>query len=889
MTSTLAASNLRLALSAGANGKDSTLSPAPPKTMIALRRRAAPQEVCRIGPAAQQILSAFERVLTIRKSESLLIWPQRPDGVAVFHSLAALSRLPQCDGDGFTTIFFPWSRNTGGTQRTVLVDRDELVKATLPPLNRVLPNGRQDRALAYLLALHSIKHLLTSGKANRKWKKKADTDPGLFHPTLYEIMPQIGILGDSIRSYEDQFLRRLRRLTWIDERADYIEAANHPSQTPFFLFGIHAQAKRQKIWREAGLDPAHGGVLPNLILLDLNRRARNRLGDKWRQEVSAFLGSVEELYGPSCPPALAFTDDVFVLQALRWELLKEHDLKRGFAKKSKNPPVAQLVLSPKGDLFAQDVIGPGTLSEVTAEVYGADILSFVDFGLKLQRSLASAQDGEIAEAVGTAIDVLQALIGLPGHPKALFDFITENYDGTERDNLQARYDHLAPRGKIKSALQLGFAGAQHAELSQFLEAYDKLCNVAANHNPGAQLFDDCVHGLMRKGTRSILVFSSELLRGFAEWRIENDAAFGDVRDIAAKKLRLVDRREAIEELELDQREQQLFQRIVFIEPHVDDFLHVLTRPWLPEKVIILAHLARAEHALRRIRILLQLEGVEPVAEKLRAVEKEFVCALDGRAIDIPDVDAAPGLPRLGTLDLTATAMSGVGPTRIIRTSGELQIRAFDGSDFALYDPEALQVFSRRCAKDLQAGNQVCVFSPDFVDAAREKLNLTANASDVLTLYHQEVAQAAERLPGADMTAKAAEIRDRMLKIDPSLSLPGLPSLREWIDVVPLIDAPRSEVRPHAPRDRRHYLCFMKALGISDDLARHYWDFGIFWTRSIRIRKGAEFHQVFLGILIDPHGAASRLPDKRRHEIWRIYETAEHHIVTVLSNEREGRA
>jgi hypothetical protein len=80
---------------------------------------------------------------------------------------------------------------------------------------------------------------------------------------------------------------------------------------------------------------------------------------------------------------------------------------------------------------------------------------------------------------------------------------------------------------------------------------------------------------------------------------------------------------------------------------------------------------------------------------------------------------------------------------------------------------------------------------------------------------------------------------------------------------------------------------MKALGISEDVARHYWDWGIFWTRSMRIRTGAAFHQVFMGILIDPHGTASRLPETRRHEVWRIYETAEHHVVTVLSNEQEA--
>ena len=105
----------------------------------------------------------------------------------------------------------------------------------------------------------------------------------------------------------------------------------------------------------------------------------------------------------------------------------------------------------------------------------------------------------------------------------------------------------------------------------------------------------------------------------------------------------------------------------------------------------------------------------------------------------------------------------------------------------------------------------------------------------------------------------------------------------------LVDAPRDEVRPQAPRDRRHYLCFMKALGIAEDVARHYWDWGIFWTRSMRIRSGNAFHQVFMGVLIDPYGAMSRLPESHRQEVWRIYETAEQHVVAVISNEPEGNA
>ena len=304
---------------------------------------------------------------------------------------------------------------------------------------------------------------------------------------------------------------------------------------------------------------------------------------------------------------------------------------------------------------------------------------------------------------------------------------------------------------------------------------------------------------------------------------------------------------------------------------------------------MLCHLARAKQILQRAEAFLQLDGVAPVEWNLLIVQESFQKALSGHTIEIPDLDSVLLPPRLGTIDLTGPHMPGAGPTRIIRTSGDVQIRAFDGTELAVYDPDALQPFSRRLAKDLQPGDQICVFSPDFVDAAREKLHLSATAPEVLTLYHKTVAEAAARLPGQDMTAKADALRNLIMKIDSSLSLPGPQSIRQWIDVADLIEAPRDEVRPQAPRDLRHYLCFMKALGIADDVARHYWDWGIFWTRSMRIRSGNAFHQVFMGVLIDPDGAVSRLPEAHRQEVWRIYETAEQHLVAVTSNDPEGSA
>ena len=858
---------------------------AAPEVVPTLRRRSNTNSLCSPGPAARNVLKTLERVLASHESEALLLWPQRPDSVAVFHALASLSRLPDCHTRRLATLLFPWTRNTAGIQRSVVVDRDFLDDAILQALKKVLPDTETHAAFGYLMALHSLRHILASGKKDKRFRRSLKDDPGLAYPTLFEIMPQCGIKEDGLHGYADQFLRRLRRHTWIGDRTQHIDAATDPCRTPFFLFGVHSDGAHTRLLRGAGLDVQRGGRKPDLVLIDLTRGARGRL-EPWRQATPRFLGLLTDLYGRDAPPALAITEDVFVLEALRWDVLKKYDVRRTVTVDDKRPRPAAVILSRSPDPLCQATIGPTVPCSVNAEVYGTDVLNVVDTGLKLRRSLLNAGEQDIASAVTAAVTVAQAIVGLPGSQRQLHDFLTSNYEGRERDTIGSRYDHLTPISKMRSLLDCGVAGQYHGALSRFLSSFDTLCCVAATESPGQKLFDEQLRRLLETDERLIVVCSSEFLRGFVEWRVETDPELDSARLHLAERLLLLDRREAVEELDVHQQGDKRPGRILFVEPFADDLLHVLTSPWRPTQALILTNLARAEQILRRVRILLDLPGTEAVRPVLADVQVEFDRVLQGRVSEVPDLEAEIPLPRLGTIDLTVPGAPGYDSARLIATSSGLRIRAFDGSEVALYDPDALQVFSRKRAKDLTPGDQICVFSLDFVAAARERLNLTADAPEVLSLYHNTVIKARRELPGVELSAQVAALRQRMLAVDPTLDLPGEPAMRHWLDVAHLIDAPRHRVRPQAPRDRHHYLCFMKALGVGEEVSRHYWDWGIFWTRSMRIRSGSSFHQVFMGILVDPHGTVSRLPEKRRQEVWRIYETAEQHVVTIVSNDAD---
>jgi hypothetical protein len=305
-------------------------------------------------------------------------------------------------------------------------------------------------------------------------------------------------------------------------------------------------------------------------------------------------------------------------------------------------------------------------------------------------------------------------------------------------------------------------------------------------------------------------------------------------------------------------------------------------PNCPGRVVLICNLARAEQLLRRVKILLGLDGVAQAQTLLLVLQAALEQAMSGHNVEFHETDYEPHHVRYGLLDLTADNPHSTAPIWNIEMSSHLRIRAYENTEFALYDADGFHKFSRRVLKNLQPGDQICAFDSDFVTAARDKLKLKAAAPEILRKYHHEVARAVERIPGSDLTEKAKRVRGRMMPVETSASFPGIDDVRRWMKVAELVDAPPTAVLPTAPRQRKLYLTFTSALGISEDLAQHFWDFGILLTRSNRIRTGASFHDVFMGILIDPSGTLSRLPEEVRSEVWRVHNHAEEHVSTIVS-------
>src|ERR1700722_8233684 len=127
---------------------------------IQLRRQGS-ESLYELGPFAADFVGVFERTLREKTSESLLVWPETVHGISVAHALASLARISVCDTQRLTTVFFPWNRNSSAIQKSLLVDRSQIIESALKPLNRIHSQKPQHPAFGYLLALLSMKDLAT--------------------------------------------------------------------------------------------------------------------------------------------------------------------------------------------------------------------------------------------------------------------------------------------------------------------------------------------------------------------------------------------------------------------------------------------------------------------------------------------------------------------------------------------------------------------------------------------------------------------------------------------------------------------------------------------------------------------------------------------------------
>jgi hypothetical protein len=853
-----------------------------------LRMLECPDVPLLLSEGAQSLLSLYEQTIHCNETRIALVAPARLGELSMLHSLAALNRIETCDRERLTTMLFPWSRSGAIYQRKLLVDRPMLcarISRALSQLDGRPPTQRD----SYILAINS----LNDATKHDALMEKLQTDPTAEHPTLFEIMPYLGVHRSSVVSSSGRFLERLRKYTWLNRGGSrQLRDASEPATAPFFLIGIGGDASERDVLIKAGLDPARGGRKPDLLLLDMTIRRRDRLGTDWKKTLSGFLDAVLELYadvGP--PPVFAVTDDIYCLESLAFTVLKDWDKWRlPTNPRAGTAPRTSLVLKVEPG-FSGGALDVGTdLPKVTTSVFGTDLLRVVEAGYRVRRKLLDDGEKELGNLAGAAANVVQNLATLPGQPKMFFDYLREEFEGYQLKHRGDKYDAPAVQAELRAAREGGIAGRHHAELIEFSTSFETLITSINRENAGRKLFDETLRRLEKKKERAFIVFPSPFLRDFASWRVQKDFFLFDIRYAVGKSIVFATPREVGEFL--DPFVQQYGDGktvLICIEPSFDVVMNLLCRHSLPKRWIIQCSLPRATQLARRLRLTSELDGAQPIAARLGSIVEELERSSSGHTANISGFDPEAPYAARTMIDLTGGAgPGGEFPTRRIELSTGASIRAYENSELAVYDAGELDDFEKRAASLIAPGDRVCVFTDELSDLARGMLKHTVDAPEILALYHRKVLEAAEGLPGSSIAQKAVHLRDRMQELSPDMELPSVGAMQYWLDVRNLLHMERSEVRPQAPQHFKTFAVFMKAIGIGEMVAEQYWLLGIAWTRSARIRGGNYLHQVLMSIIVDPHGTLSRLPGiVDSEDVWRLHELAKENIETVVSNVRES--
>jgi hypothetical protein len=853
-----------------------------------LRTVEHPDVLLPLSGAAQSLLSLYEQTILRNESRIALVAPARLGELSMLHSLAALSRVEICDRERLTTMLFPWSRSGATYQRKLVVDRSMLCERISRALHQLdgRPPTQRD---SYILAINSLNEVIKHDGL----REKLQSDPAAEHPTLFEIMPYVGVHRSSVISSSGRFLERLRKYTWLSRGGSRrLSDASEPATAPFFLIGIGGDASERDALIKAGLDPARGGRKPDVLLLDMTIRRRDWLGTDWKKTVSGFLDAVLELYldvGP--PPVFAVTDDIYCLESLAFAVLKNWDRWRlPTNARAKTAPQTSLVLKVETSFFGEPIAVGTDIPKVTASVFGTDLLKVVEAGYRVRRKFLDDGEKELGNLAGAAANVVQNLATLPGQPRMFFDYLREELEGYQLKQRGDKYDAPAVQAELRAVREGGIAGRHHAELVEFSTSFDALITSINKDNAGRKLFDETLRRLEKKKERALIVFPSPFLRDFASWRVEKDFFLFDIRYAVGKSIVFATPREVGEILDsFVQRHGDEKTVLICIEPSFDAMMNLLCRSSLPQRWTIQCSLPRATQLARRLRLTGELDGAQPIAARLRTVVEELERSSSGHTSEISAFDPEAPYAARTIIDLTGGAgPGGEFPTWRIDLATGASIRVYENSELAVYDGDELDDFGKRTANLISPGDRVCVFTDELSDVARGILKHTVDAPEILALYHRKVLEAAEGLPGSNVAQKAARLRLRMQELAPQADLPPSSAMQYWLDIEDLQNKPRSEVRPHAPRHFETYALFMKAIGIGEMVAEQYWLLGIAWTRSARIRGGNYLHQVLMSIIVDPHGTLSQLPGiVDSEDVWRLHELAKENIETVVSNMRES--
>ena len=826
----------------------------------------------RVTEAYRRLVRSAAEVASDGTTQVVMTWPLYqtcPSGILALLALSAVASVkpPTLEGsgdvmeefertDGVRAILFPYARSTHAAAREVQIDRAWLGKVHFDHYQHLLDVDVDVAVKDYHHVLSRVRNLTGRGRDGQSYVE-------FEHPILDELIPHGPPKGD--RPSTGKLLWRSKSKTDIGELSRS-GAADDPTRAEYYIFTIRAGD-------QIGAQLRAIKAAPDLMILDLTSRGRNRLGWNWLDRARNMIDHMRDLH--SATGLLAITDDPWTYRAARFDLL---GTARPGRRRRTTPAKSHVVFARETGIIedsSQELPPYQGASQILVNGFYGEVDRTIEELRRFGHQLTKLGDGNAATTVKDVIDTVRRSACLPGSLAAFGRFLEDETTTTMAANLLDSYRVAADVATLTDPRSLASQADAEAKVTANATTVMRSFERAT---PMASLLDEAIQPSLRSSSKTVVIFRSDMIAEFAaaelsarhpklSERVESDMIrFGGAQVI-----------DTLAAAPSPARNQ--FKRAIIVAPTRATTLSTMAEPWLPEQVLFLADADTLAFAAGDADRLAKELSESSVTKRLRDFAKSArmrVSEIGRHAVQL-DTEVPPDdveFPMASVVDLSGGRSSEQQLLELHMRNGQ-RVLARQSTGIVLRSASAATTtFLEKPASSVCVGDEVCVIGPAFIERARRVVNIRGTAAGEIREYHQQVITRFSRIEGMSVAEKLRTVAAAMgePRVSPETA-------RYWVDLDQEVEKSPHEVVPHAPQDHETFLRFTAVLGIGQKLAENFWLWAVIAQRSHRLRSGSVFHDAFRGILTDPHAALAE-NSRRTDDIRTLRLMAEEYVATV---------
>lgn len=783
-------------------------------------------EVFKLNSAYQTILSQMIQVMCSKQSQSLLLWPRAPKGLASVHALLQLAMMAETKievvDSAFHTAFFPSSKIMN-SNREVHIDREWLLRYVRHRFPTISQQSSEDALFNTLLTLTRLVDL-------------EDLDQTVANPVFpHPVIDELTLFHHLTTGARNPLLYRSSKYTDL----------------PKLNRGLLADAPDTAVWCMSGIDKEARFInklnrKPDILIMDLTRRSVpwKNFNDFVEKPLKALYDRFHEEI-----PVLTVTDTPWMHERLHSYILPK------YTKIIKT--VGQAVSLNKLESLADTEVSYSFSGFDTTRVVSADAgLGALLAKVKKFADESESSDIELSQQVKECHTRITNRISFPVSFSLLRDFIDENPADTDLAN--GILESCIPRFHKDDYISL--IAQKNLSLLSDLEDCINLLNSKLEASPVFGLLRPAISQMTKDSKTTWIVVEDDFFVDLLVFAIKKDPDFGHRLEeiLNSGKLRIIDEAEFRTAIKDSSTE---LLRVIFVQLKRDSIIDLLTLEKLPADNIFLGNSEIFKSLQIDLRFLLKYSELDKINSRFKSLFNAISTSVQGLSVANRLNDDGPSDFSFNfdskVIDMRPKNSTG-SYIQIISTDGK-KVLAPRGAKVITYDRgNPLNPFGYLIADEIEPEMDICPISELFIQVARQSVYSKVSATEEVREYHKTIQRLLPTIAGSNLKEKALVLQNLMAK-ELGDKAPGLYSVKSWLNVDSRIADDITVVRPNAPKTWESFSSFMKALGVNREIIELFWSEGVVATRSLRLSKGHDFHDTYLSILLNPERVELKNP------------------------------